>query len=375
MEKSPHASQKSYKKLILILGLTIIALVPQYLIRCNLAICWWFYEKFTTYYGDLWYCWNNYLSQGFPYPREYPSLIQQIFRLIALVPGIQQNYSLYLIFPVVILTICAIITSYYLYKLNAKLSSILTLWIFAPSFLFYGLLNVDFLPIVTIVISYYYFTQQKHTHSIVWLSIGTAIKVFPIFLLPIYFLAAPPKTRLRLVVIFIATWLVLNIPFMISDWGAWSFAYIWQIQSNFARSAQDGSWTWIIFQLFDHFGIGNWSGKVSLGLFALSYLAILYYRRDLSLIRQLMVVIILFLLTDRVYSPQYDLYLLPFLVLVDYRINRGYFYLLEIPNFIQGFFMFFWKNHVVFLQLIIIVKYFALIMILYQLLTQPKTST
>lgn len=355
----------------LILYLTLLALLPQYLMRCNLTICWWFYEKFTTYFGDLWYCWNNYLSHGFPYPREYPSLIQQIFRLVAKVPGIEQNYSYYLIFPVAILTGCALLSSYYLYKLQPSMKSILILWIFAPSFLFYGLLNVDFLPIVTIIVSYYCFNRNHKLSAILWLSLGTAIKVFPIFLLPVYLLSAEKSERIKLTFAFIVGWLILNIPFMISDWGAWSFPYIWQIQSNFARSSEDGSWTWLIFQLFDHFGIGGWSGKVSLLLFALTYLVILRKYWGLPLARKLMVVIILFLLTDRVYSPQYNLYLLPFLVLVDYKVALKYFYLLEIPNFIQGFFLFFMKQHTLLLQGIVACKYLALILLLHQLLTAP----
>lgn len=363
-----------YQKPYFILLLTILALIPEYLIRCNLSICWWFYEKFTTYYGDLWYCWNNYLSHGFPYPREYPSLIQQMFKLIALVPGIQESYSWYLVFPVIILSLCALASSYYLYKLQPKLTSLLTLWIFAPSFLFYGLLNVDLLPIITIILSYYCFNKQQYYRAFIWLAVGTAIKVFPIFLLPVYFFSASNKQKVKLLLTFVVTWIILNVPFMLSDWGAWSFPYIWQIQSNFARSSQDGSWTWIIFQLFDHWGIGNWSGKVSLLLFAASYFLILYKRWDLPLIRKLMIVIILFLLTDRVYSPQYNLYLLPFLVLVDYKINQIYFYILEIPNFIQGFFLFYFKEHTVLLQGIVICKYLALILLLCQLVRTDKEA-
>ena len=359
----------------LILLLTLLALLPQYLIRCNLTVCWWFYEKLTTYYGDLWYCWNNYLSHGFPYPREYPSLIQQVFKLIALIPGIQQSYSYYLIFPVAILAACALLSSYFLYKLQPSIKSLLIFWIFAPSFLFYGLLNVDLLPIITIILSYYCFTREQKLAAILWLSLGTAIKVFPIFLLPVYLLSASKNQQIKLLIAFVGGWLILNIPFMLSDWGAWSFPYIWQIQSNFARSSEDGSWTWLVFRLFDHFGVGNWSGKVSLLIFAGSYFLILRKYWHLPLARKLMIVIILFLLTDRVYSPQYNLYLLPFLVLVDYKISLKYFYLLELPNFVQGLFLFYMKQHTILLQGIIVFKYLALILLLRQLLISPSQTT
>jgi len=80
---------------------------------------------------------------------------------------------------------------------------------------------------------------------------------------------------------------------------------------------------------------------------------------------------ILFLLTDRVYSPQYNLYLLPFLVLVDYKINWKYFYLLEIPNLIQCFFLFAIHNFPLIQQGIIATKYVALVLLLLQALREP----
>ena len=95
-------------------------------------------------------------------------------------------------------------------------------------------------------------------------------------------------------------------------------------------------------------------GKVSLVLFAGSYLYFIRKYNYLPIARQLLIVMILFIFTDRVYSPQYNLYLLPFLVLVDYKIDWRWFYLLELPNFIQGFFLFAVKK-----QSILYTKYFS----------------
>ncbi len=99
------------------------------------------------------------------------------------------------------------------------------------------------------------------------------------------------------------------------------------------------------------------------------------YFWHLSLIRRLTVIILLFLLTDKVYSPQYNLYLLPFLVLLDFQIKLRWFYLLEIPNFIQVFFLFAIKQQPILLQGIIFIKYFALIAILISVLRNQVKLT
>jgi len=357
----------------LIIIASILALIPEYIIRSNINILYFFYNHFTTYFGDLWYCWNNYLANGFPYPREYPSGIQLLFRLLFIIPGIKGSLPLYMLTISIILAIIAIIITSLLIKLSPVnlRYKIWLYWILAPSYLFFGLLNLDFLAIVTMVIAYYYFLANKFVYSSIALALGMIIKVFPVFLLPMLFFACPRQHKLKLVATFFIAIVIFNFPFIYTDYQAWSFPYLWQIQQNYARTMQDGSWMWIIFKLFNHFGVGNLAGKFSLLLFICGYFYCAYKYNHLPLARKLLLVIMLFILTDRVYSPQYNLYLLPFLVLVDYKIDWKYFYLLELPNFFQGFFLFYIKDHSYLLQSIIFIKYFAIIMLLRNNLLAP----
>ena len=356
----------SNKRLIWILLGAFLALVPEYLIRSNLDTAYFLYNHFTTYFGDLWYCFDIYWSHNFTYPREYPSGIQLLFRILYLIPEVRTNYTLYMATICSILSICALAITYILYKLVCKThgdtSKVWLLWILAPSYLFYGLINLDFLVILPMLLSYYSFTNNRNIQSGIWLAIGTTIKVFPIFILPVLFFSTNRKKQLA--ISFILTWLILNIPFMVSDFGAWNFPYLWQIQENFAKTSNDYSWTWIIYQIFDHFGIGILSGKVSLLLFAIGYVYFCLIKyKNLPLIQKIAGIMLLFLLTDRCYSAQYNLYLLPFLVLVNYKINRKYFYLLEIPNVLLILFCFYIKSHIFILQGLMAIKYFALIML------------
>jgi hypothetical protein len=352
----------------LVLFAAVVALIPEYVMRSTLTATYFMYNHFSTYSGDLWYCFDNYLAKGFPYPREYPSGIQLLFKLLFLLPSIKNNYTVYMAVISSILSLIAIAITYVLYQLvidsHGNTKKIWLLWILSPSYLFYGLLNLDFLAIITILLSYSTFIKGRHIQCGVWLALGTTIKVFPVFLLPLLFFSANKTQKKQLVISFILTWTAFNIPFMLTDFASWVFPYMWQIQENYSRTNHDGSWTWVIYQLFDHFGIGSLSGKISLVLFASGYIYFCLIKyRNLPLIQRLSGVMMLFILTDRVYSPQYNLYLLPFLVLVDYKVSSKYFYLFEIPNMLQVFFCFYFKANPILLQGLIAIKYFALIML------------
>ncbi|MFP4497005.1 MAG: glycosyltransferase 87 family protein [Vulcanimicrobiota bacterium] len=354
--------------------LTFLAMVPQYVIRSSYSMYYYFYHKFTTYPGDLWYCWNHYLSKGFPYPVEYPVGMRIIFTFIYRVKPDWFNYEWYMLSVSIFFGIFALATTCFLYylvkKTHRKTKKLITYWILAPTFLFYALLNTDLLTLFTIVAAAYLFMEEDYYLAAAMLGLGTAIKVFPIFLTPLFFFQCPRKKRWLSVASFLGIWLVFNVPFMLSDWKSWISPYLWQIKHNIPKDASHGSYWWIAYKLLGPEN-SNWVGRLSLLFFASLYGLFLWKKWDLPFARKAMGVMILFLMTDRVYSPQYNLYLLPFLVLVDYRVDLKWFYMLEIPNFIQVAFLFFWRANPVFLQILILIKYIALILLFLQLVKTP----
>jgi hypothetical protein len=374
-------------KLLHILLFAFLALIPQYLMRHSEKAYSFFYNYFTTYPGDLWYCWSHYLHAGFPYPREYPAGIQALYRLIFQIKPLWATYEIYFLFISLFLGTFAIGATYLLYRIvqrtHKSTKKIILFWILAPSFLFYGLLNFEFACIFAIMLSYYLFLEEEYYLSACVLSLGTSFKVFPIFLAPVFFFQCPKEYRWGSLLSFVAVWFAFNGPFMLREWNVWSFPYIWQIQSNYATSWKDGSFWWIPYQTLQYLGFsGKIVGKLSLLLFGGMYFYLMKKYWHLSLARKCAIVILLFLLTDRIYSPQYTMYLLPFLVLADYKIDLRYFYLAEIPNMLQVMFLFWMKNnHQIFghfyggsplyLQILVFIKYFALIMLLYQTVKTP----
>lgn len=339
---------------------TVLILVPGYLIRYNETIYIWFYNKLTTYPGDLWNFFANYLSKGLVYPPEYPTGLRFFYEIFGFYK--YQNYTIFFTVNAIVITIFACATTYLLYKIlqrnkkqETNKQNIIWFWILAPSFIFYSFLNYDIPVVFFIVLAVYLFLRKKYSWAIISLALGVVVKVFPVFLLPIFILKSPRKQWLKLIIFFVGIILLLNFPYMIKDFNSWIFPYTWQIGQNLSRSPESGTYWWIFYKY-----LGNNTGWFSLFLFLGLYIFTYIKLKKSSFVNLCIAVILLFLLTDRIYSPQYNLYLLPFLVLASYKIDKKLFYLLEIPNALQLIFLFYLKENVIYLQLIILLKYIAI---------------
>jgi hypothetical protein len=364
-------------RLKLLLFLTVCAIIPQYLIRGSMKACEFFYYKFSTYFGDLWYCYSTYLTKGQAYPSEYITGMQLIFRVLYPLKNLWSTYERYMITMTLLLTVFAVFTTYFLYLLVKKnhgnTKRIILFWIFAPSFLFFGTINFEFITIFTIILSYYLFREEEYYLSASVLAIGTTFKVFPVFLAPLFFFQAPKRYRLGSVLVFIITWISFNISFMMTDWNSWVFPYVWQIQNNVSSSPSYGTYWWIFYRLFEALGIASHLGKFSLLVFGGLYYYFMKKYWHLPLPRKCVIVMFIFILTDRVFSPQYVMYLLPFFALTDYDIDRKYFYTAEVLNVSQTFFLFALQKSIPLVQTMLFIKYFALFMLLRQTLQEPIT--
>lgn len=350
-----------YKPLMFLFLGTVLALVPTFLLRINYNLSILFYEKFGTYLGDLWNFFANYITHGLKYPPEYPAGIRIFYNIFALdkVRSLEEFISV----NSILLLASALAITYLLYILvkesHGKLSNIWLFWIFAPSLIFYSLYNYDLITILFTILSYFLFTRKKFAFSAIMLAVGVIFKFFPIYLLPIFILNAPKTEKIKYFLLFSLTILFVNLPFMIGDFEAWKYPYIWQITQNISYSMHQQTYWWILYPYFS-----SYLGYISIGLFAFLYFLFIKKLKTKSMVAQLVTVLILFLLTDRIYSPQYHLYLLPFLVLLPYQINKIAFYLVEIINVAIVFFLFKLFDNLVLLQILVFLRYSFLIILL-----------
>lgn len=197
--------------------------------------------------------------------------------------------------------------------------------------------NVDLLAVAASISMVWFVQRERFAVAGVFLGIGVAVKLWPVvLLLPVVLVAVRERTKLRAVMLLVAatagTWLVLNLPLIMATPQQWARFY----QQLGARSAE---WTSIyaIVARSAIPGTGIFGSPMALNVMnfgALVVAAVIVVVLALrasstpSLAELCFVTLALFLLVNKVWSPQYSLWLLPFAVLVFAPRWWKYWYLL-----------------------------------------------
>ncbi len=183
-----------------------------------------------------------------------------------------------------------------------------------------ALVNWDLLPVALTATALLAWSRRRPTWAGVLLGLGMAAKLYPLLLLGPLLLLCLRARRMRdfgvALVGFVLSWTAVNLPVLLLAPQAWlSF---WRFNSD--RTGDFGS-LWYVFSLAGH--PVPQLNAVSGGLFAAGCLAtgllILLAPRRPRLGQVAFLVVAAFLLTNKVYSPQYVLWLLPLLVLARPR--------------------------------------------------------
>jgi uncharacterized membrane protein len=183
-----------------------------------------------------------------------------------------------------------------------------------------GLINWDLLPVALTALALLAWSRRRPGWSGLLLGLGMAAKLYPALLLGPLLLLCLRARRMRdfglALATFVLGWGAVNLPVLMLAPQAWlSF---WRFNSD--RSGDFGS-IWYVLSLAEH-PVANLN-LVSAGLFALGCLAIgllivlAPQRPRLGSVAFL--VVAAFLMTNKVYSPQYVLWLLPLVVLARPR--------------------------------------------------------
>jgi uncharacterized membrane protein len=156
----------------------------------------------------------------------------------------------------------------------------------------------------------------------VMIGLGTATKLYPLFLLGAVLVVCLRERRLRtfgtVTLAAVLTWLVANAPVLLTSFEQWKV--FWSFNSD--RGADLGS-LWLVWQQSGHTVTPGTINLVSWVFFALVCLAVLVLGlrapRTPRVAQLAFLVVAGFLLVNKVYSPQYVLWLLPLAVLARPR--------------------------------------------------------
>ena len=260
---------------------------------------------------------------------EYPVLSMYLMRLAA---WTSSGYGGFLLANVFWLAVAAGITAVCLYLIAGPRA----LWFaLAPTLVIYGFMNWDLLAVAFATAATLAFLRRRDVTSGVLLGLGAAAKLYPALLVIPFavhrFREREPDRGIHLTWAAAGTWVAVNLPFAVVGFHGWSeffrfnakrpadFDSLWYIGCHLA--GRDGCVNGSLFPsewpvLAGIQAATAFSAAAFVAGTALVWLLRSRVRPEFSRWTLCLPVVILFLVTNKVYSPQYGLWLLPLFVLV-----------------------------------------------------------
>jgi uncharacterized membrane protein len=247
---------------------------------------------------------------------------QSVPDLVPSLPGVQQESWLFFIVTAVLLAPFALLAGWFLARTHERRPWDAAAFALSPALILTGLVNWDLLAVTAVAGALWAWSRGRPVLSGVLIGVGTATKLYPMFLLGALLVVSIRRGRLpafgAATVAAVGSWLVVNLPpvlYGLDEWKVfWSF--------NDDRGADLGS-LWLIWQQSGHAvsaGAINLASLIWFGAVCLAVLTLGLVSSRTPRIPQLALLIVIgFLLVNKVYSPQYVLWILPLAVLARPR--------------------------------------------------------
>jgi glycosyl transferase family 87 len=198
------------------------------------------------------------------------------------------------------------------------------IWAAAPALVLYSVHNWDFLATACVAGAVWAWARDRPGLSAALLGLGAATKIYPgFFALPLLLDRAylrDVRGAARVVAGTAGVWLLINVPFLLANPDGWWATYAFQAR-RVADLTTNSIWFWGLPDLRPA-TVDHWS----FALIALSWLAAVTAGWWLAgrtgrypWLQVSAAMLCAFLLFNKVYSPQYVLWLLPFFVLLRVR--------------------------------------------------------
>jgi uncharacterized membrane protein len=190
----------------------------------------------------------------------------------------------------------------------------------APGIILTSTLNWDLWAVMLATLGMLAFSRNKVVLAGLLLGLGTAAKLYPLFLFGAILVLCWRTGRMvhfwKALAAAVAAWLAVNVPFMLTAFDEWSRFYTFSSEREISFSSVWLAFTWTGLD-------GKGFSLVSNGLFALACLGIAYLalsaERRPRMAQLAFLIVAAFLLLNKVYSPQFVMWLIPLYVLARPR--------------------------------------------------------
>jgi uncharacterized membrane protein len=272
------------------------------------------YSDFPALFGE-----RGLITNAWPYSSatnavEYPPVIGVIMWATSFLVGDGENkFRNYFDVNALLIALLFIATVVFLKKLKPQLWYLLPI---APAVVASLYINWDLWAVISALAAIYYFDVGKYHKSAIALGLSIATKFFPIvLLLPIaliFFRKSKIQELIRYIAITFATWLLINLPFIITTPTGWLRFF----KLNSERAADWGS----IWHALEIFGLKinhlNLISIIAFTVVALAFTLFVYGIPEVPKLASIAFFIVaIFVTASKVYSPQYILWLTPLAIL------------------------------------------------------------
>ena len=255
---------------------------------------------------------------------EYPVLTGLFFWFVGLFVGSANGF---LQMTAVFMAPFALITAFLLARMTGWRA---LMWAAAPAVVYYAFHNWDLLAVAAVVGGAWFWYRGKSGWAAVLFGVGAALKLFPIlFVVPLVlerWAAGRRSEAGKVLAAGAGTALAINLPFMLINfqgwWGTYKFHQLRGPNFDSIWGLLQTRYTWAVIQMPT---LNQTVAVLTLATFAIA----LFYGWDRArkegafpVLQVAAALLVTFMLWNKVHSPQYTLWLLPFFALV--RVNVGW---------------------------------------------------